>query len=132
MTNPRSFLISNRGRRTSFHFELSDLEHYSWNLLKTTHHAGSGLPPLRSASKIEALHKGGIPDPLRFRNLSDIAKYRSKHHKPKWKLVQDDVRTLPELKSIWFFIIEKFLEFDEKKVGNALKTASQGALWSSP
>ena len=24
--------------------------------------------------------------------------------------------------------IEKFLEFDEKKVGNALKTASQGAL----
>ena len=76
----------------------------------------------------EALQKGGIPDPLWFVILSNFCEYRSKHHKPKLKPVQHHVRTLLELKSIWFDIIEKIIEFNEKKVGNALKIASQGAL----
>ena len=81
---------------------------------------------------IEAHKNGAAEDVLWCEILGDIREYRSKHHKPKWKPVQHHLRTLPELKSIWFDIIEKILEFDEKKVGNALKIASQGALWSSP
>ena len=71
---------------------------------------------LFSFYQFEALRKGGNMDPGCLEILSEFREYRSKHHKPKWKPVQDDVRTLPELKSTWFYIIEKFLEFDEKKL----------------
>ena len=52
MTNPISFLISNRGRRTKFHYRFNILEAGKTNSLKITKHSGSGMPPLRSASMI--------------------------------------------------------------------------------
>ena len=70
---------------------------------------------------IEALRKGGIPDPLRFANLSDFRENASKHHNSKWKRV---LRPRFEMRSnLGFFIrpIEKFLEFAEKKFSSIFK-----------
>ena len=50
MKNPRPFLISNRGRRTKFHYGFNDLGARSRKNLKTPKHAGSALPPLRMNS----------------------------------------------------------------------------------
>ena len=50
ITNPRSFIIYNRGRRTKFHYGFNDLGARSRKTLNSSKHSGSGLPPLRSAS----------------------------------------------------------------------------------
>ena len=77
---------------------------------------------------IEAPQKVLTKDVVYFRILVDFNEYRSKPHKPKWKPVQEGHRTSPDFKSIWFLMIEKFLEFDEKILSSQPKTASQGAL----
>ena len=50
MKNPRPFLISNRGRRTKFHYGFNDLGARSRKNLNITHHDDSALPPLRMSS----------------------------------------------------------------------------------
>ena len=52
MKNPKSFLISNRGRRTKFHYGFNDLGARSRKSLNLPKHADSSIPPLRSASMI--------------------------------------------------------------------------------
>ena len=58
MKNPRSFLISSRGRRTKFHYGFNDLGARSRKNLNSSKHSGFGLQPLRSAS-IEQPEKAG-------------------------------------------------------------------------
>ena len=100
---------------------------FGWNFLKVS------LENVSFTNVSKEAHKNGAAgDVLCFVTNRVFAFAASKSLNSKWKPVQHHVRTLPELKSTWFYIIEKFLEFDEKKVGNALKIASEGALWSFP
>ena len=71
---------------------------------------------LSYALQIEAHKNGAAGDVLCFAQNRVFDFPGSKSLNSKWKPAQHHVRTLPELKSTWFDIIENFLEFDEKKL----------------